>query len=80
MANNKHNEKDAIISGLRVEVRNNDIGRAMRKLKKKIAEDGILQELRNREFFESKGTKRRLAKQAAIRRYKKQRAKDQDNW
>lgn len=80
MANSKHNEKDAIINGLRVEVRNNDINKAMRKLKKKIAEDDILQELRQREFFESKGTKRRKSKEAAIRRYKKQRAKDQDNW
>jgi len=80
MATNKHNEKDAIIPGLRVEVRNNDIGKALRRFKKKVAEDGILQELRQREFYESKGTKKRLAKQAAIRRYKKQRAKDQDNW
>jgi small subunit ribosomal protein S21 len=76
----KHDEKNAIISGTRIEVRNNDVSRAIRKLKKKIAEDGILQELRNREFFESKGTKRRKAKEAAIRRYKKQRVKDQDNW
>lgn len=80
MAKSKHNEKDAIISGMRVEVRNNDLNRALRKLKKKLAEDGILQELRNREYYESKGTKRRKAKEAAIRRYKKQRAKDQDNW
>lgn len=80
MAKSKHNEKDAIISGMRVEVRNNDLNRAMRKLKKKLAEDGILQELRQREYYESKGTKRRKAKEAAIRRFKKQRAKDQDNW
>ena len=63
-----------------VEVRNNDIARALRKLKKKLAEDGILQELRTREYFESKGTKRRLEKLAAIRRFKKQRIKDKDNW
>jgi small subunit ribosomal protein S21 len=80
MAHSKHNEKDALVGGLRVEVRNNDVNKALRKLKKKIAEDGIMQDLRNREFFESKGTKRRKAKEAAIRRYKKQRAKDQDNW
>ena len=80
MAKSKHNEKDAIIPGMRVEVRNNDLNRAMRKLKKKLAEDGILQELRQREYYESKGTKRRKAKEAAIRRFKKQRAKDQDNW
>jgi ribosomal protein S21 len=66
--------------GLYVEVINNDITKALRKLKKKIAEDGILQELRTREYFESKGTKRRLEKLAAIRRFKKQRTKDQNNW
>ena len=49
----------------------------MRKFKKKVAEDGLLQDLRKREYYESKGTKRRKAKEAAIRRYKRQRAKDQ---
>lgn len=76
----KHEEKNAIVSGTRIEVRNNDIAKAMRKLKKRMSDDGMMQELRAREFYESKGTKRRLAKQAAIRRYKKQRIKDQNNW
>lgn len=66
--------------GLRVEVHNNDINKALRKFKKKIAEDGVLQDLRKREFYESRGTKRRKAKEAAIRRYKRQRAKDANNW
>jgi len=61
--------------GLSVEVHNNDLNKALRKLKKKIAEDGILQELRKREFYQSKGTKRRLEKEAAIRRYKRNQAK-----
>lgn len=61
--------------GLQVDVHNNDINKAMRKLKKKIAEDGILQELRKREYYQSRGTKRRLAKEAAIRRYKRNQAK-----
>ena len=76
----KHDQKNAIISGLRVEVRNNDVNKALRKFKKKVAEDGILQDLRKREYFESKGTKRRLEKQAAIRRYKKKRLKELDQW
>ena len=80
MSKNKHDEKNAIVSGMRVEVRGGDIAKAMRRFKKKIAEDGMLQELRAREFFQSKGTKRRLEKQAAIRRFKKQRLKDKDNW
>lgn len=74
----KHNQSE--LKGLKVEVHNKDFGKAMRRFKKKVAEDGILQDLRQREFYQSKGTKRRLAKQAAIRRYKKQRAKDQNNW
>ena len=79
MPKSKHH-KEQPISGLRVEVRNNDINKALRKFNKKVAEDGILQDLRKREYFESKGTKQRKAKEAAIRRYKKQRAKDAQNW
>jgi|TARA_B110000503_G_scaffold31699_1_gene51278 ribosomal protein S21 len=79
MSNHIRNNNDNV-RGMAVEVRNNDIARALRKLKKKLAEDGILQELRTREYFESKGTKRRLEKLAAIRRFKKQRIKDKDNW
>jgi small subunit ribosomal protein S21 len=76
----RHDQKNALVGGLRVEVRNNDVNKALRKFKKKVAEDGILQDLRKREYFESKGTKRRLEKQAAIRRYKKKRLKEQDQW
>ena len=78
--NNRRNNKQDDLSGLKVIVHNNDINKALRKFKKKVAEDGVLQLLRKREYYESKGTKRRLEKQAAIRRYKRQRAKDQDNW
>ena len=76
--NNKRQHDDS--KGLQVDVYNNDINKALRKFKKKIAEDGILQDLRKREYYESKGTKRRKDKEAAIRRYKKQRAKDAQNW
>jgi len=79
MSRSKHS-KEQPVSGLYVEVRNNDMNKALRKFKKKVAEDGILQDLRKREYFESKGTKRRLEKQAAIRRYKKKRLKEQDQW
>ena len=62
--------------GMYVEVHNNDLGKALRKFKKKISDDSLLQELRKREFYESKGTKRRKEKEAAIRRYKRLRAKE----
>jgi small subunit ribosomal protein S21 len=72
--------QDDSLKGLIVEVHNNDLNKALRKFKKKVAEDGILQDLRKREYYESKGTKRRKEKEAAIRRYKRQRAKDADKW
>lgn len=75
-----YNKRDNDFAGLKVIVHNNDVNKALRKFKKKIAEDGILQELRKREYYESKGTKRRKEKEAAIRRFKRQRAKDADKW
>ena len=57
----RHNDKFEK-RGLSVEVRNNDINFALRKFKKKIAEDGILQELRNREFYEKPSEIRAKAK------------------
>lgn len=76
----RHQKQSDSIQGLAVAVHNNDVNKALRRLKKKLAEDGIMQDLRNREYYESKGTKRRKAKEAAIRRYKKQRIKDDQNW
>jgi small subunit ribosomal protein S21 len=75
---NKTRKNDFEVRGLYVEVTNGDFAKALRKFKKKVADDGLLQELRKREFYESRGTKRRKAKEAAIRRYKRQRAKDQE--
>lgn len=66
----KH-QKIENMKGLQVDVHNNDLGKALRKLKKKLADEGVFQDLRMKEFFESKGTKRRKAREAAIRRYKK---------
>jgi small subunit ribosomal protein S21 len=74
----KHSKTSNILKGTNTEVYNNDLNKALRKLKKKLSDDGIFQTLRTREYFESKGTKRRKAKLAAIRRFKKNLAtKDQ---
>lgn len=74
---NKNREQEKW-QGIYVEVHNNDLNRALRKFKKKLSDDGILQDIRKKEFYESKGTKRRKEKLAAIRRWQKQRQKDQD--
>ena len=47
---------------MRVEVRNNNIDGALRVLKKKLQQDGLFNEMRNREAHETKGEKRRRAK------------------
>ena len=57
--------------GLSVEVRNGDVNFALRKFKKKVAEDGILQELRQREFFEKPSITRAKAKKAGRARWLK---------
>lgn len=57
--------------GLTVIVRDGDVNKAMRILKKKLLNDGFFKELRDRTFYESRGTKRRKAKKAATRRFKR---------
>jgi len=54
-----------------------DVGRALRKFKKKIDENGILDELRRREFYEKPTTKRKRKFGAAVNRYKKKLEKEQ---
>ena len=56
---------------MKVDVRNNNVDKALRILKKKLQQDGIFNELRNREHFVSKGEKRRKAQAAAKRRQEK---------
>ena len=70
--------KELGIQGIAVEVKNGDFQKAYRKFKKKVADDGILQDIKKKEYFQSKGTKRRLAKLAAIRRYQKLRRNSED--
>lgn len=67
----RNNNDDWAKRGLSVEVRNNDVNFALRKFKKKVAEDGILQELRNREFYEKPSLKRKKAKAAGRARWLK---------
>ena len=64
---------------MRIEVRNNNVEKAMRILKKKLTEDGFFNELREREYYESKGTKRRKAKAAAKRRTERDLKKRREN-
>ena len=66
--------------GLVVEVRNGDINGAIRRFKKKVQDSGILQELRDKEFYEKPSVKRKKAKASARARWLKKLAKDEDHF
>jgi small subunit ribosomal protein S21 len=57
--------------GLKVEVRNNDINRAWRKLKRLLQDEGVLQEFRDRKHYTKPSEKRARAKAAGRARWMK---------
>lgn len=52
-------------------VQDNQVDRALRKLKKKIQAAGVLEELRDREHYVKPTTERKLKASAARRRWRK---------
>jgi len=61
--------------GTRVEVRDNNVSQAMRRLKKVLQQEGVFRELRDRRFFEKPSMERKKAKAAAKKRWQKEVAK-----
>lgn len=69
---NKPRSQEAVrIKGLSVEVRNGDVNFALRKFKRKVQEAGLMQELREREYYEKPSAKRKKAKAAGRSRWLK---------
>lgn len=62
MAKNKHLSEGTTLRGTYVEVRNGDMNRAMRRLKKIVTTENILREVKEREHFEKPSLKRKKAK------------------
>ena len=60
------------VPGLKVWVQHNDVDRALRKLKKKVANAGIVRELKEREYYEKPSERRRKQKARAVKRWEKQ--------
>ena len=58
-----------------VKVRNNNVDQAIRVLKKKLQTEGLFNELRKREFHETRGEKKRRRKAAGKRRAQKEQKK-----
>lgn len=62
--------------GLTVEVRNGDFNYALRKFKKKVQEDGILQEVKERQHYTKPSERRARAKSAGRARHLKKQEKN----
>jgi len=67
-------QSETIIDDMKIYVKNNDVGKALRIMKKKMLAEGLGKELRDRRFFRSKGEERRLAEKAGKKRWEKKRA------
>jgi len=78
MAPQKKFKKPSGPQGTRVEVRDNNMQQAMRRLKKLMISEGVFKEMRERRFFEKPSAKRKKAKAAARKRHLKELAKRQD--
>ena len=59
---------------MKIFVKNNDVGKALRIMKKKMLEEGITKELRDRRHFVSDSERKRLAAKAGKKRWLKKRA------
>ncbi len=64
-------KKEKIAQGNKVTVVNDQVEKALRKFKKKVADSGLLQELRDRECYIKPTTQRKKAKSSAKRRWQK---------
>jgi small subunit ribosomal protein S21 len=73
--NNSNNQRS---SGTLVIVKNNDINRALRKLKKVMQQEKIIQTVREKQYFEKPSLKRKRAKATAEKRWKKKLAQMQN--
>jgi len=60
------------LNGKKVFVKDGNVEKALRKFKKKVQESGLLIELKDRETYTKPSVKRKLAKELAKRRWKKQ--------
>ena len=57
--------------GKKIIVHDGNVDKALRKFKRKIAEDGILQELQERQFYVKPTVERKLAKNQARKRWER---------
>lgn len=68
----RNTEQEVEFRGAKVEVRNNDVNYALRKLKKILERNEWQKDLAKHEFFEKKSVKNRRRKEAAKKRWQKE--------
>ena len=56
---------------MQVVVKNDNVERAMRTLKKKLQKEGVLKEFKQRQYFEKPSAKRARKKAEGIKRYQR---------
>ena len=61
-----------------VTVKNGNVDRAMRTLKKKLQKEGLLKELKQRQFFEKPSAKKARKKAEGVKRYQRNLKKKQE--
>lgn len=69
---NKTRDDEVIIRGSKVEVYNNDVNGALRRMKKILERNNWQRDLAKHEFYEKPGIKRKRAKDAAKKRWQKE--------
>ena len=58
--------------GITIEVRGNNVEKALRVLKKKLNKDGQMKELKQRQYYQKPSAIKREKKKEGIRRFKKE--------
>ena len=75
--------RDPDEAGLTVKVRGDnphEFMKALRKFKRKVAESGIIQDYRDKQYYQKPSEKRRLAKKQAIRRQQRAMQEARNNY
>ncbi|MBL6841195.1 MAG: 30S ribosomal protein S21 [Pelagibacterales bacterium] len=76
MKNFKRRKDDVSLQGLTVTVRNDDVNKALRIFKKKVTEEGIIQDYKARQEYIKPSEKRRKAKAAGRQRWLKKQSRE----
>jgi small subunit ribosomal protein S21 len=76
----KFHKPDREKRGLSVKVHNNNVAKALQKLKRMVQDEGLNQELRRRQSYEKPSEKRIRLKNMAVKRWQRKRREIEENW